>query len=59
MPVLLSNCVGYCDNFISVGNSSIWTKKGELVGQLDCKTEGILLFDTETEKIDKRVLTND
>lgn len=59
MPVLMSNCVGLCDNFLSVGNSSVWTKKGKLVGQLDDKTEGILLFDTETEEIDKRILTND
>ncbi len=59
MPVLMSNCVGFCDNFLSVGNSSVWTKEGKLVGQLDDKTEGILLFDTVTEEIDKRILTND
>lgn len=51
MPVLMSNCVGFCDNFLSVGNSAIWTKEGELVGQLDDKKEGILLFDTATEAI--------
>jgi len=27
MPVLMANCVGFCDNFLSVGKSSIWTKK--------------------------------
>lgn len=59
MPVLMSNCVGFCDNFISVGKSAVWTKKGELVGQLDDKTEGILIFDTETEEIVKRILKND
>jgi predicted amidohydrolase len=59
MPVLMSNCVGFCDNFLSVGKSAVWTKEGELVGQLDDKTEGILLFDTETEEIVKRNLTND
>lgn len=59
IPVLMSNCVGFCDNFLSVGKSSVWTKEGELVGQLDDKTEGILLFDTETEEIIKRVLIND
>ena len=26
MPVLMSNCVGFCDNFNSVGNSAVWTK---------------------------------
>jgi predicted amidohydrolase len=59
MPVLMSNCVGFCDNFLSVGKSSVWTKEGKLVGQLDDKTEGILIFDTETEEIGKRILIND
>lgn len=59
MPVLMSNCVGFCDNFLSVGNSSVWTKEGELVGQLDDRTEGILIFDTETEEVIKRNLISD
>jgi len=49
MPVLMVNCVGFCDNFLSVGKSAVWTKKGELIAQLDDKSEGILIFDTETE----------
>ena len=55
MSVLMTNCVGFCDNFLSVGKSAVWTKEGKLVGQLDDKTEGILLFDTETEEIVKRI----
>lgn len=51
MPVLMSNCVGFCDNFQSVGKSSVWTKQGNLVGQLDDRQEGVLIFDSETEKI--------
>jgi len=58
MPVLMSNCVGFCDNFISVGKSSVWTKKGNLVGQLDNKTEGILIFDTGTEEVIERKIKN-
>jgi predicted amidohydrolase len=54
IPVLMSNCVGFCDNFESVGQSSVWTKQGNLAGQLDEKSEGILIFDTETEKIIKQ-----
>jgi predicted amidohydrolase len=50
MPVLLVNCLGSCDNFLSVGNSAVWTKDGVLVGQLDDKTEGVLIFDTETDE---------
>ncbi len=58
MPVLMSNSVSFCDNFLSVGNSSIWSKEGELVGQLDDKTEGILIFDTETEEVIERIIKN-
>ena len=58
MPVLMSNCVGDCDYFLSVGKSAVWTKKGELVGQLDDKTEGILIFDSITEKATKRIIKN-
>ena len=58
MPVLMSNCVGFCDNFLSVGKSAVWTKEGKLVGKLDEKTEGILIFDTETEEIVSRILTS-
>lgn len=51
IPVLMSNCIGYCDNFESVGKSSVWTKQGNLVAQLDDKLEGIIIFDTETEQV--------
>ncbi|MTI31242.1 carbon-nitrogen hydrolase family protein [Xanthovirga aplysinae] len=51
MPVFMSNCVGYCDNFESVGKSSIWNKKGDQIGQLDNTNEGILIFDTKIEKV--------
>ncbi|ANF49138.1 hypothetical protein A0O34_00560 [Chryseobacterium glaciei] len=33
MPVLMSNCVGFCDNFQSVGKSSVRSKQGNLVGR--------------------------
>jgi len=56
MPVLISNCVGFCDNFLSVGQSAVWTKQGELVGQLDDKTEGILIFDIETEEVIEKTI---
>jgi predicted amidohydrolase len=51
MPVLMANCVGYCYDLLSFGQSAVWTKEGKLVGQLDDKNEGILLFDTETEEV--------
>lgn len=51
IPVLLSNNVGLCDNFIGVGKSSAWTKEGVLAAQLDEDKEGLLIFDTETEEV--------
>ena len=56
MPVLMVNCVGFCDNFLSVGQSAVWTNEGKLVGQLDDKTEGILIFNTETGGVIKRII---
>jgi len=58
MPVLMSNCVGFCDNFLSVGKSSVWSKDGELIGQLDDKSEGILIFNTKTEEVIERIINN-
>lgn len=37
MPVLMSNCIGHCDNFEGAGQSAILTRQGNLVGQLDDK----------------------
>lgn len=56
MPVLMANCVGYCDNFEGAGQSSVWTKSGKLIGQLDDKSEGLLIFDAETEEIVEKTL---
>ncbi|MBA4259479.1 MAG: carbon-nitrogen hydrolase family protein [Chitinophaga sp.] len=51
MPVLMANCVGIYDNILCVGKSAVWSNQGKLIGQLDDKTEGILIFDTETEDV--------
>ena len=50
-PILMSNSVGYCDDFLSNGLSSIWNRKGELIGQLDKENQGLLIYDTELETI--------
>lgn len=55
MPVLMSKRVGSCDNFVSVGNSSIWTKQGNLVTQLDDQCEDLLIFDTEKEEVIEQI----
>lgn len=43
--VLMINCVGYCDNFESVGSSGFWNEKGELVAALDSRSEGVLVVE--------------
>jgi len=47
--ILMSNSVGYCDNFMSVGQSAVWNKNGELIEQLDDLNQGILIYDTELD----------
>ncbi|MGB7394618.1 MAG: carbon-nitrogen hydrolase family protein, partial [Pricia sp.] len=46
MPVLMANCTGFCDNFQSAGQTSVWGENGILIGQLDSQNEGILIYDT-------------
>jgi len=59
IPILMANCVGFCDNFQSIGQSSIWNRQGILMEQLNESEEGILVYDTDKEtalKIIKDVL---
>lgn len=46
MYVVMANSVGPCDNFVSVGQSAAWNDKGELLSQMNSKSEGFLLVDT-------------
>jgi predicted amidohydrolase len=55
MIVFMSNCVGHCDNFDCGGKSSVWNNKGSLLGQLGDKSEGILIFDTETKELVEKI----
>jgi hypothetical protein len=42
----LSNSLGFCDNFLSVGKSTIWNEKGDLVASLEEVREEVLIYDT-------------
>ena len=53
IPILLSNCIGFCDNYESVGQSAIWDKNGELMAQLTPNKEGLLVYDRDTQGIAK------
>ena len=46
-PILMANCIGPCDNFLSLGQSAIWNGNGQLIGKLDSKNQGVLLYDTD------------
>lgn len=47
--VLMVNSVGYCDNFMSAGQSAVWSSKGELLSKLDSKVQGLLIYNFETK----------
>src|SRR5258705_1479421 len=51
MTVLMANCVGPCDNFESAGQTSVWNNKSVLMGRLNDKDEGVLIFDTDTKRL--------
>ncbi len=36
------------------GKSDVWYATGKLIGQLDCETGRILIYDTETKEIVKK-----
>tara|TARA_R110002111_G_scaffold2164_1_gene14182 strand:+ start:115 stop:372 length:258 start_codon:yes stop_codon:yes gene_type:complete len=46
MPVLMVNCIGFCNNSLSAGQTSVWDANGILIGQLDSQIEGLLIYDT-------------
>lgn len=58
IPVLISNSIGYSDNFLSAGKSAVWDSSGNLLKQLDDESEGLLIFDTETQKTIERRFKN-
>ncbi|GMX65027.1 carbon-nitrogen hydrolase family protein [Paenibacillus elgii] len=56
MTILMANCIAHCDNFESVGKSAVWSNEGILVGELDGTNEGIIIYDTITQAITKKIL---
>lgn len=51
MTVLMSNCLGLCEDGICAGGSAAWNNKGALLGKLNNTDEGLLLLDTITETV--------
>jgi hypothetical protein len=52
----MCNSAGPSDTFVSGGRSAAWTRDGILAGQLAPGEEGILVFDTATEEVSRRIL---
>jgi len=47
MTVLMSNYAGQSGGYNCAGKTSAWNNRGELTGQLNDKTEGLLIVDTD------------
>jgi predicted amidohydrolase len=56
MTVLMSNCIGHCDNFECGGKTSIWNNKGLLLAQLNDRNKGILIINTDTQEIIEKTI---
>ena len=54
MTVLMSNCIGINDGVECGGRTSAWNDQGILLGQLNERDEGFIIFDTATGEIIKK-----
>ena len=48
---LMANYVGESGGYECAGKSSVWNEKGELIGQLGDKEEGLIIYDTKSKEI--------
>lgn len=53
MTALMANCLGHCDNFECVGQTSAWSNQGVLLGQPHAVREGIIIVNTDTLQLKK------
>lgn len=58
-PILVSNAVGTCDNFLSFGQSAAWNKDGEILNQFNSEDQGILLYDTDSNSSEIHILKHE
>ena len=52
--VLMSNFVGVSGGSKAAGKTSIWNRKGNLKGQMNDIDEGLLIYDTDTGRVEKK-----
>ncbi|MCB8983417.1 MAG: carbon-nitrogen hydrolase family protein [Ardenticatenaceae bacterium] len=51
LVVMMANCVGLSDGQMCAGQTAVWNSHGNLIGQLDGTEEGLILFDTDAQKL--------
>lgn len=51
MTTFMANYIGMSGGHECAGKSSVWDNNGKLVAQLDDKTEGLLIYDTESKEV--------
>jgi predicted amidohydrolase len=56
MTVLMANCIGQTGEYNCAGKSSVWNNEGRLMGQMDDKNEGVLIFDTESGILSEKLI---
>lgn len=56
MSVLMANCLGICDGEACAGRSGVWNRTGEKLAELNTSQEGVLVFDTASEQVTRRLI---
>jgi predicted amidohydrolase len=51
LVTLMANYVGKSGGYECAGKSSVWNEKGELIGQLGDKEEGLIILDTKSKEV--------
>lgn len=46
----MANYVGISGGYECAGRSSVWNEKGELLGQLGDKEDGLIIYDTKSKE---------
>jgi len=59
MKVIMANCVGPSDNFLSVGQSAAWNNRGDLLAQMGSESEGMVTLDTVTGRATVHLLPSE
>lgn len=53
MHVVMANFIGESGGYECAGKSSVWSKNGTLLGQLNSENAGILILDIDNEQVEK------